>query len=238
MPKTEEKEESRGARDKEGNEETSSKARQRSNIPFLAGSPRLTERVVLASTAESGRSSPGHEHDTNGGDEAEQQRWAVAWIPERVSESALFAVCVWIRIRFRLCITDTAVRRRAIGQRHIVGGENSHEGWSWSDLEVREGGSRGDEWEDNNATGDRYGGEEVHAVGGYRYWTDIVPHRVSAAISDLACRFYLRSDGSGGSGGDEWGMARGETTCRGEVHSGWMGFPDSCSTTTLSTVSV
>ena len=188
-PKTEEREESRGARDEEGNEETSSKARQRSNIPFLAGSPRLTERVVLASTAESGRS-PGHEHDTNVGDEAEQQWWAVAWIPERVSESALFAVCVWIRIRIRLCITVTAVRRWAIGQRHIVGGKNSHEGWSWSDLEVREGGSRGGE----GATGDRDGGEEVHAVGGYRYWTDIVPHRVSATISDLACRFYLRSD--------------------------------------------
>ena len=70
-------------------------------------------------------------------------------------------------------------------------------------------------------------------MGGYRHWTDIVPHRVSLTISDLACRFYLRSDGSGGSGGDEGGMARGETACGGEVHSGWMGFPDSCSTTTL-----
>jgi len=35
----EEREESTGGRDKEGNEETSSKARHESNIPFLACSP-------------------------------------------------------------------------------------------------------------------------------------------------------------------------------------------------------
>jgi len=39
VPKIEEREESTGRRDKEGNEETSSKARNESNIPFLACSP-------------------------------------------------------------------------------------------------------------------------------------------------------------------------------------------------------
>ena len=39
VPKIEEREESTGGRDKEGNEETSSKARHESNIPFLACSP-------------------------------------------------------------------------------------------------------------------------------------------------------------------------------------------------------
>lgn len=70
-------------------------------------------------------------------------------------------------------------------------------------------------------------------MGCYHRWTDIVPHRVSLTISDLACRFYLRSDGSGGSGGDDRRMARGKAPCGGEVHSGRMGFPDSGSTTTL-----
>jgi hypothetical protein len=38
-PKIEEREESVGGKDKEGNEETSSKARTEPNLPFLGGSP-------------------------------------------------------------------------------------------------------------------------------------------------------------------------------------------------------
>ena len=177
----------------------------------------------LASTTESG-CDPGHDGD--GRDE--QRRWAAAWLPERVPESAIFAVRVWLGLGlgFWADVRVTDRRRGAIRERHIVGGKNSHGRWSRPVLEEREGGGRDGEGASRQASGDGAGSEEVHAVGCDRDRADIVPHRVSAAISDLACGFYLRSAGRGGGGGRGRGVAGGAAAGGGEVHRGRVGPAD------------
>jgi len=73
-------------------------------------------------------------------------------------------------------------------------------------------------------------------VDGYRHRVDIVPHRVTATIADLAGRFYLRCDGFRGDGRDEGRVAGGETACGGEAYRGRMGLADRSDTTALEIV--
>ena len=68
---------------------------------------------------------------------------------------------------------------------------------------------------------------------GYRYRVDIIPHRVTATITHLPRRFYLRCDGFGGDGRDERRVAGGEKACGGEAHRGGMGLSDRSCTTAL-----